>query len=338
MRHNVPVTDAAIAAGVHLVDLGSYYPETLQQLERHERAVAGRLPDRARLRCRARADQHPGPARRGPARHGRRRPPLLVHHPPDVDVAGDRRDPVRREHRDLGRPARAAGSSSARRSAARRRSSSRSRTARRTVHLVPHPEPVTLPRYLDVADVVFKVGYPADETRRIEVLLELGFDRDEPFELDGVADLAASLRRRLHRPARHRPDRPQRQRQAGPRRRHPRRPRRHPRLRLRGRAGRAVRLVGHHRHGRRDRGRPGGAGRAARRPSARGRVRRARRSSTALAERGFTIAEREVVAGRRAGPPTGRPGAARARRSCAGPGASARSGRTAAIARAPVGG
>ena len=55
------------------------------------------------------------------------------------------------------------------------------------VHLVPHPEPVTLPRYLDVADVVFKVGYPADETRRIEVLLELGFDRDEPFELDGVS-------------------------------------------------------------------------------------------------------------------------------------------------------
>jgi saccharopine dehydrogenase-like NADP-dependent oxidoreductase len=55
------------------------------------------------------------------------------------------------------------------------------------VHLVPHPEPVTLPRYLDVADVVFKVGYPADETRRIAVLLELGFDLDEPFELDGVA-------------------------------------------------------------------------------------------------------------------------------------------------------
>jgi saccharopine dehydrogenase-like NADP-dependent oxidoreductase len=40
---------------------------------------------------------------------------------------------------------------------------------------------------VDVADVVFKVGYPADETRRIEVLLELGFDRDEPFELDGAA-------------------------------------------------------------------------------------------------------------------------------------------------------
>ena len=30
----------SIVAGVHLVDLGSYYPETLQQLERHDAAVA----------------------------------------------------------------------------------------------------------------------------------------------------------------------------------------------------------------------------------------------------------------------------------------------------------
>ena len=55
------------------------------------------------------------------------------------------------------------------------------------VHLVPHPEPVTLPRYVDVDDVVFKVGYPADETERIKVLLELGFDDDAPFAVDGVA-------------------------------------------------------------------------------------------------------------------------------------------------------
>ena len=33
---------------------------------------------------------------------------------------------------------------------------------------------------------MFKVGYPADETTRIRVLLELGFDRDEPFAVDGV--------------------------------------------------------------------------------------------------------------------------------------------------------
>ena len=76
--------------------------------------------------------------------------------------------------------------SSGRRSATTRRSSSRRRTGARQVHLVPHPEPVTLPRVLDVRDVVFKVGYPPDETQRIRVLLELGFDRDEPFAVDGV--------------------------------------------------------------------------------------------------------------------------------------------------------
>ena len=58
---------------------------------------------------------------------------------------------------------------------------------RQEVHLVPHPEPVTIPRVMDVGDVVFKVGYPPDETQRIRVLLELGFDRDEPFAVDGVA-------------------------------------------------------------------------------------------------------------------------------------------------------
>src|SRR5207245_6021150 len=57
---------------------------------------------------------------------------------------------------------------------------------RRGVHFVPHPEPVTLPRAVDVANVVFKVGYPPGEIRRIEVLLELGFDRDEPFAVGGV--------------------------------------------------------------------------------------------------------------------------------------------------------
>src|SRR4029077_4054208 len=57
---------------------------------------------------------------------------------------------------------------------------------RQEVHLVPHPEPVTLPRSIAVRDVSFKVGYPADETTRIRVLLELGFDRHEPFTFDGA--------------------------------------------------------------------------------------------------------------------------------------------------------
>ncbi len=40
MRQVVAVTDAAIAAGVHLVDLGAYYPETREQLARHDAALA----------------------------------------------------------------------------------------------------------------------------------------------------------------------------------------------------------------------------------------------------------------------------------------------------------
>jgi len=37
----------------------------------------------------------------------------------------------------------------------------------RAVHLVPHPEALTLPRTMRVRDVSFKVGYPPDETARI---------------------------------------------------------------------------------------------------------------------------------------------------------------------------
>ena len=74
MRHNVPVTDAAIAAGVHLVDLGSYYPETLQQLERHDAAVAagvrivpgcGVAPGLTNILARLGADQLDGVERIG---------------------------------------------------------------------------------------------------------------------------------------------------------------------------------------------------------------------------------------------------------------------------------
>ena len=83
------------------------------------------------------------------------------------------------------------------------------------VHLVPHPEPLTVPRTIDVRDVVFKVGYPADETARIRVLLELGFDSDQPYELDGTAS-HREVRGGVHRPARHRPDRAERQREARP--------------------------------------------------------------------------------------------------------------------------
>ena len=34
---------------------------------------------------------------------------------------------------------------------------------------------------------MIKLGYPAEDTRQLAVLLELGFDRDEPFDLDGIS-------------------------------------------------------------------------------------------------------------------------------------------------------
>ena len=186
MRQVVPVTDAAIAAGVHLVDLGSYYPETLQQLDRHDAAVragcrivpgCGVAPGLTNILARLGADRldsvaairmssyitHPlwtSPGivvTRFDASTGTSvawQGGLLVEHPSFGEV----------EQVVFPEPYGA-----------------------QEVHIVPHPEPVTLPRFIDVADVVFKVGYPADETRRIGVLLELGFDRDASFELDGVA-------------------------------------------------------------------------------------------------------------------------------------------------------
>ncbi len=186
MRHNVPVTDAAIAAGVNLVDLGSYYPETLEQLERHERAVeagcrivpgCGVAPGLTNILARLGADRLETVEAV--------RIYSYITHPmwtsPGIVVtrfdASTGMSVVLVDGELVDRP-----------------SFSDEETivfpepyGAQAVHLVPHPEPVTLPRYLDVANVVFKVGYPVDETRRIEALLELGFDRDAPFEFDGVA-------------------------------------------------------------------------------------------------------------------------------------------------------
>ena len=53
------------------------------------------------------------------------------------------------------------------------------------VHVVPHPEPMTLPRSIDLKHAVFKVGYPEEDTQRLRCLLELGFDREEPFAFGG---------------------------------------------------------------------------------------------------------------------------------------------------------
>jgi saccharopine dehydrogenase-like NADP-dependent oxidoreductase len=186
MRHNVPVTDAAIAAGVHLVDLGSYYPETLQQLDRHQLAEqagcrivpgCGVAPGLTNVLARLGADQLDAvDAIRmySYITHPLWTSPGIVVTRFDAStgtsVAFENGTLVERqsfsdeEHIVFPEP-----------------------YGEQEVHLVPHPEPVTLPRYIDVKNVVFKVGYPADESRRIKVLLELGFDREAPFEFNGVA-------------------------------------------------------------------------------------------------------------------------------------------------------
>jgi saccharopine dehydrogenase-like NADP-dependent oxidoreductase len=186
MRHNVPVTDAAIAAGVHLVDLGSYYPETLQQLARHEAAVAagcrivpgcGVAPGLTNILARLGADQldvvdairmysyitHPMWTSPGilVTRFDASTGTSVVL---EDGVVVERPSFTGEEAFDFPAP-----------------------YGRQEVHLVPHPEPVTLPRSIAVRDISFKVGYPADETNRIRVLLELGFDQHDPFTFDGMA-------------------------------------------------------------------------------------------------------------------------------------------------------
>ena len=186
MRHNVPVTDAAIAAGVHLVDLGSYYPETLEQLARHDAAVTagcrivpgcGVAPGLTNVLARLGADQldevdairlysyitHPMWTSPGivVTRFDASTGTSVVL---EDGVVVERPSFTGEEAFDFPPP-----------------------YGRQEVHLVPHPEPVTLPRSIDVRDVSFKVGYPAEETTRIRVLLELGFDRHEPFTFDGAA-------------------------------------------------------------------------------------------------------------------------------------------------------
>jgi saccharopine dehydrogenase-like NADP-dependent oxidoreductase len=191
MRHNVAVTDAAVAAGVHLVDLGSYHPETRAQLERD--AAAERAGSRIVPGCGVAPGLTNILARLGADSLDVVRSVRLysyITHPlwtsPGIVVtrfdASTGISLVYEQGRLVERPS----------FGDEERVAFPEPYGEQAVHLVPHPEPLTLPRYIDVEDVVFKVGYTAAETRRIAVLLELGFDADEPFELD---DAVVSPRR-----------------------------------------------------------------------------------------------------------------------------------------------
>ena len=186
MRHNVLVTDAAIAAGVHMVDLGSYYADTLEQLTRHEAAEragcrivpgCGVAPGLTNVIARLGADEldavesvrmysyitHPMWTSPGivVTRFDASSGTSVVYEDGEIVERPSFGD---EEHIVFPEP-----------------------YGEQEVHLVPHPEAITLPRYIDVENVVFKVGYTEDENARIRVLLELGFDREQPFELDGVS-------------------------------------------------------------------------------------------------------------------------------------------------------
>jgi lysine 6-dehydrogenase len=185
MRQNLAVTQAAVDTGVGLVDLGSYWPETLQQLELHEAAAAsgsrivpgcGVAPGLTNVLARDgvdRLDRVEGVRMYSYITHPMQTSPGIVVTRFDASVGTslELREGELVEHpsftgdEEIEFP---------------------EPYGRQHVHFVPHPEAVTLPRFLDVPNVVFKVGYPAEENRRISVLLELGFDADEPFAVNGV--------------------------------------------------------------------------------------------------------------------------------------------------------
>jgi saccharopine dehydrogenase-like NADP-dependent oxidoreductase len=186
MRQNVGVTRAAIDVGAALVDLGSYWPETLQQLEMHDDAVTsgarivpgcGVAPGLSNVLARHGADRLD---RVDAVRiysyitHPMYTSPGIVITRFDASV-GTSLELV--DGRIVERPS----------FSGEEEVEFPDPYGRQHVHLVPHPEPVTLRRSFDVRNVVFKVGYPADENRRISVLLELGFDLEQPFTVDGVS-------------------------------------------------------------------------------------------------------------------------------------------------------
>ena len=185
MRHNVRVTRAAIAAGVHLVDLGAYVWDTRDQLELDDEARAA--GSRIVPGCGVAPGLTNVLARDGAERFGAVRAIRIysyITHPMTTSpgIVYTRFDASR-------------GSSLVLRDGVSEERPSFSEEelvefpppyGPQLVHLVPHPEPLTLPRYLHVRDVVFKVGYPPDETTRLRSLLELDLDAAEPFGFGGA--------------------------------------------------------------------------------------------------------------------------------------------------------
>lgn len=61
------------------------------------------------------------------------------------------------------------------------------------VHYLPHPEPITLPRFVDVPNVTYMLGYGEHEERIVRGLLELGLDGVEPIAVGDQAVAPAAF-------------------------------------------------------------------------------------------------------------------------------------------------
>jgi len=186
MRWVPRVTRAAIDAGAHLVDLGAYWPETAEQLAMDGAAreagcrivpgcgVAPGLTNVLARRGADRLDEVDSVRFASYITHPLTTSPGIVYTRFDASTGTSLvlRDgelvelPSFGEEEEVGFPP---------------------PYGAQRVHLVPHPEPLTLPQHLPgVRDVDFKVGYPEEDTRRLRALLELGFDDAEPFEHAGA--------------------------------------------------------------------------------------------------------------------------------------------------------
>lgn len=180
MRHNLNVTDAVIAAGVHQVDLGSYFVDTEAQLERDARArsagsrivpgcgVAPGLTNVLAGLGASRLDHVDSIDMYSYITHPMYTSPGIVVTRFDASTGTSLqlREGERIERPSFGDQETVVFAEP---------------YGAHHVHNVPHPEIITLPRYIDVKNITFKVGYTDEEENRIRTLLSLGLDSDEPF-------------------------------------------------------------------------------------------------------------------------------------------------------------
>lgn len=186
MRYAVPVARAAIAAGVDLVDLGSYEETTLELLALDD--------DARRAGCRVVPGSGAGPGLIA----------LLGRHGADqltsvrsIELYSHLNDPIGMSPGIvLTRFESSVGDAPVREDGVLRRRPcfTNSRTVDfpapigpiRVYHL-PHPEPITLPRFVDAQDVTYMLGYGDEEERLVRGLLDLGFHSEEPVAVGDVA-------------------------------------------------------------------------------------------------------------------------------------------------------